>query len=192
MAPRSRDGVGLPAVPGVPVSQPNSVTPSDGSDLRRELLDTQDTVTHFLEMLAGESLIADVVRQELVRAGPANCLGVAAGQSVMYRIAVLKGRATELAYVYAESIFAPERLPEQVSAQLEETDDPIGRILVAHGLKLKRESLPELEADPEVELVDEVVFTRAYRLMIDGSTVFAIREWFLRPALEALDRQTQS
>jgi chorismate-pyruvate lyase len=176
----------------VPVSEPNSVTPSDGSDLRRELLDTQDTVTHFLEMLAGESLIVDVVRQELLRVSPGNCLGVAAGQSVMHRIAILKGRATELAYVYAESIFAPDRLPEQVSAQLEGTDDPIGRVLVAHGLKLKREFLPDLEADPEVELVDEVVFTRAYRLMIDGSPGFAIREWFLRAALEALDRQTQN
>ena len=166
------------------MSRPNSFPPSDGSDSRRILLETQDSVTQFLEVLTGESLFADVVRQELVRAGPGNCLGVAAGQSVTHRIAVLKGRATDRAYVYAESIFAPERLPEQVGAQLEGTDDPIGRVLVAHGLKLKRESLPEQEADPEVKPVDEVVFTRAYRLMIDGSPVFAIREWFLRPALE--------
>jgi chorismate-pyruvate lyase len=174
------------------VSQPNSFTPSDGSESRRILVDTHDTVTQFLEVLTGESLLADVVRQELVRAGPDNGLGVAAGQSVTHRIAVLRGRATDRAYVYAESIFAPERLPEQVGAQLEGTDDPIGRILVAHGLKLTRESLPELEADPQLEFVDEVAFTRTYRLMIDGSPVFAIREWFLRAALEALDRHTQS
>jgi chorismate-pyruvate lyase len=38
----------------------------------------------------------------------------------------------------------------------------------------------------------EVVWSRAYRLVIDELPVFAIREWFLRSVLEALDREARS
>jgi chorismate-pyruvate lyase len=156
------------------------------------LLDSSGTVTQFLETITGELILADVVRQSMVKAEPGNGLGVATGQVVTRRIAILVGRTTHLQYLYAETSFAPERLPEQVLAQLETTDHPIGQVLVAHGLTLGREPVPEQEArtpSPEIELAAEIVFTRAYRLMIDASPVFAIREWFLRSVLEALERQ---
>jgi chorismate-pyruvate lyase len=38
----------------------------------------------------------------------------------------------------------------------------------------------------------EVVWSRAYRLSIDGLPIFAIREWFLSSVLQALDRQARS
>jgi len=162
------------------------------SDLQQALLESNDTVTHFIEAITGEVIVADVIRQEALRAEPENDLGVAIGQAVTHRIAILVGFTTHLQYLYAETSFASERLPEQARAQLEVTSDPIGRVLVAHGLTPAREPLPEPEAlvpGPEVELAGEIVFTRAYRLMIDGAPVFAIREAFLRPALVALQRQ---
>jgi chorismate-pyruvate lyase len=169
---------------------------SDPTDLKR-LLDSPDTVTHFLENLTGELVVAEVVRQYSVMAGNDDALGVATGQAMTHRISVLKGLNSEVPYLYAESTFVPERLPEEVSAQLERTSDPIGRVLVAHGLGMKREPLPQPEGvgpdvpSTDVEFASDIVWSRAYRLTIDGQPVFAIHEWFLRSVLDALDRQTQ-
>ena len=173
------------------------LTASDPSDLERTLLDSPGTVTQFLETLTGDLLIADVVRQYPVTAGTENDLGVAAGHALTHRITVLKGRTTSRPYLYAESMFVPERLPEQARAQLERTSDPIGRVLVAHGMRPGREPLPQPERvgahapGTVAELATEIVWSRAYRLKIDGLPVFAIREWFLRSVLDALDRQAR-
>jgi hypothetical protein len=64
------------------------VTTSGPAHLRT-LLDGPDTVTHLLETLTGELLVADVVRQHPVSAGTDNLLGVAVGRHVTQRIAVL-------------------------------------------------------------------------------------------------------
>ena len=115
-----------------------------------------------------------------------------------HRMAVLRGRTTDLPYLYAESTFLPERLPERARAQLDRTNDPIGRVLVAHGLRTGREVLPQpgpVGSDALSIIAgfsSEIVWSRAYRLIIDGLPVFAIREWFFRSVLEALDRQARS
>lgn len=169
---------------------------SDPTDLER-LLDSGDTVTHFLETLTGEMLVAEVVRQHSVTAGSDNALGVTAGHTATHRVSVLKGRSTDVPYLYAETMFVPERLPAEVRAQLERTSDPIGRVLVAHGLKLDREPLPQSwrigapAPSADLEFSSEIVWSRAYRLAIDGQVVFAIHEWFLLSVLEALDRDAR-
>ena len=38
----------------------------------------------------------------------------------------------------------------------------------------------------------DVVWSRAYQLIIDERPVFAIREWFFRSVLEAMDREARS
>ena len=185
---------GSPPRPAVVKMVPLMV--SDATDLM-QLLDSPDTVTHLLENLTGELVVAEVVRQYSVMAGQDNSLGVAAGHAMTHRISVLKGRNSDEPYLYAESTFVPERLPEVVSAQLERTSDPIGRVLVANGLGMKREPLPQPEGagadvpSTDVELASEIVWSRAYRLTIDGQPVFVIHEWFLRSVLDALDRHAR-
>jgi chorismate-pyruvate lyase len=171
---------------------------SDPSELQRKLLDGPGTVTHFLETLTGERLIADVVRQYPVSASANNDLEVLTGQAMTHRIAVLRGLMTNRPYLYAESTFVQERLPEPARDQLERTTDPIGRVLIALKLALIRESLPRPELDrvdvpvTDLDLGSEIVWSRTYRLTLDGRPVFAIREWFLRSVLDALDRQARS
>ena len=171
---------------------------SDPSELQRKLLDGPRTVTDFLETVTGERLIADVVRQYPVTAVANNDLEVPTGQAMTHRIAVLRGLITDRPYLYAESTFVLERLPELARDQLQRTTDPIGRVLIAHKLGLVRESLPRPELlgahapITDIGLGSEIVWSRTYRLMIDGSPVFAIREWFLRSVLDALDRQAQT
>jgi chorismate-pyruvate lyase len=173
------------------------VTPPESSDLQR-LLDNPGTVTHFLERLTAEVIIADVVRQYSIRASTGNGLGVTVGHPMTHRMALLKGRTTELPYLYAESTFLPERLPERVRAQLDRSNnEPIGRVLFASGLRTEREILPQpgpLGADA-LSIIDgfsEIVWSRAYRLSVDGVPIFAIREWFFRSVLQALERQARS
>jgi chorismate-pyruvate lyase len=170
------------------------LTAVEPTDLQRLLLDTPDTVTHFLEELTGEPLVADVVRQCTMEAGIDNRLGVTAGHAITQRIAVLRGRTSDLRYVYAESMFLPDRLPEPARSRLERTNDPIGRILAAHGLELAREALPQPErigAEAAV-FASELVWARAYRLTVGDLPVFAIREWFFRSVLDALGRQARA
>jgi chorismate-pyruvate lyase len=181
-----------------PIGLPLAVTAPDSSDLQRLLLDNPGTVTHLLETLTGELIFADVVRQHSIRASSDNDLGVTVGHPITHRMAVLRGGTTDHPYVYAESRFLPERLPEMAQVQLDRTSDPIGRVLVAHGLKAGRQVLPQpgpLGSDARSIMAgfsSEVVWSRAYRLVIYELPVFAVREWFFRSVLEAMDRQARS
>jgi chorismate-pyruvate lyase len=164
-------------------------------ELERTLLESPATVTHFIEKLTGEPLVADVLGQYPVIAQGNDGLAIPAGQPVTQRVAMLTGQTSGRAYVYAESTFVAERLPRQTRARLEQTSDPIGRVLVAQGLKLGRESLPRpyrpgAEARTAISaFTSQIVWSRAYRLLVDDRPLFAIREWFLRSVLEALARQ---
>jgi chorismate-pyruvate lyase len=165
-------------------------------DLQRMLRENPGTVTQFLESLTGDALSAEVITQ-----GPAGAeadlsferaLDAGPGQSVTCRTALLRGSPSGLAYLYAESAFVPERLPDAVRRQLEGTSEPIGRVLIAHALPLARDALAPPESTSPTGLPTagppEVVWARAYRLLIAGAPVFAIREWFFRTVLDALAR----
>jgi chorismate--pyruvate lyase len=170
-----------------------SVTGSEPVDLERILLGGPDTVTHILETLTGESLSAEVICQDLAPADPGNALAVTVGRSLTRRTAVLRGRPSGVPYLYAESAFVSERLPDGARHQLEQTSDPIGRVLVAHGLPLTRDPLVRPDQPYPAAAVTAggqmgIVWARAYRLKVDGAPVFAIREWFFRSVLDALDR----
>jgi chorismate-pyruvate lyase len=175
------------------------VTAPGPPSLPRLLRDNPHTVTHLLEELTGEPLVADVVRQYSRPAHAGNTLGVGAGQTVTLRIAVLKGGVTSVPYVYAESVFVPARLPQAARLQLEGTSDPIGRILAVHGLACVREESPASgPGTPRApELIEggaggaaAIVWSRAYVLTIDGLPVFAVSEWFFRSVEHALERST--
>jgi chorismate-pyruvate lyase len=151
-------------------------------------------VTEVLEQLAGELLVAEVVRQDTIAAAADNPLALPVGKPITRRIALLKGAPSQRPYLYAESIFVPERLPPRVRTRLEQTGDPIGRVLVAHGFDLTRQALlPPAPPDPPPAvdwrgLAAEVIWARSYVLRLNGLPVFAIDEWFFRSVLEASDR----
>jgi chorismate-pyruvate lyase len=169
------------------------VTAPGPSPLPRLLRHNPHTVTHLLEELTGEPLVADVVRQYSMPAEAGNTLGVEAGQTVTHRVAVLRGGVTMVPYVYAESAFVPARLPQSARTQLEQTSDPIGRVLAAHGLTYVREDTPVSGSGTPRPLDDSavgaspIVWSRAYRLTIDGLPVFGICEWFFRSVESAVE-----
>jgi chorismate-pyruvate lyase len=164
--------------------------------LRRALLESGHTVTQILETLTGEQIVADVVRHDPVGAATDNVFGVPTDHILVDRIAVLRGGTTARPYVYAESVFVPDRLPEKAQQELAGTHEPIGRILMGHGFDLTRQVLPEpgalahsasAPASAVGDRTDEVIWARAYLLLLDAVPVFAIREWFYATVFHPLD-----
>lgn len=168
------------------------------SELRQALRVSAETVTRFLEMLTGEAVVADVVCQVWEEAGSAGELGVDAGNTVVRRMAVLRGRTTDLPYLCAESRFAPERLPAPVLGRLENSDEPIGRVLAGHEVPFERLPSPGREPfeglPPSVfgPLASEVVWSRSYQLLVGGRPTFTIHEWFLQAVLNAFVKPPSS
>ncbi len=151
-------------------------------------------MTQILESLTGKPIVADIVRQHPMAAAADNALGLAVGHSLIHRSAVLRGGAGTRPFVYAESTFAPDRLPERVQEELAGTSKPIGRILAGHGFALARAASPSL-ADPEQapavtvgDGANEVILARAYLLLLNDLPVFAIREWFFDAVLDLFDQ----
>jgi chorismate-pyruvate lyase len=162
--------------------------------LGRLLLESRDTVTQLLQSITGEPLVAEVISQTARPPGQGDLsgVGVGVGEPVVERIALLKGRASATPYVYAESVYPPAGLPEPVRRHLAETDHPIGRVLLDHGLRLHRHDIPTPPDGPPAPLdamaaaSGAVAWWRSYLLVVDDAPVFFIREWFFRSVVDAM------
>ncbi len=151
------------------------------------------TVTEWLEHLAGEPIDAVIRHQDMGPAPGDNLLGLAPGAPLLHRSVLLTGRRTGLAFVYAESAIAADRLPGSVLVRLQTSRDPIGKVLLDHHLVICRDLLsgaaavPGTRADPDVAtLLVDGVHSRAYRIVLDGVPVMLVSEWFLGSVSDAL------
>jgi chorismate-pyruvate lyase len=152
-------------------------------------------VTDLLERLAGEPVDADIRVQSRGPALDGDPLGLAAGREVVQRAVLLRGRVSGRDYVYAETSIDPTTIPTSVGRRLEQTRDPIGRVLRDHGLAVGRQPLPgpatASHADaPTAALLTAAVFSRRYRILVGGIPAFAVDEWFLHTVAEALGNQS--
>src|ERR1700736_6298612 len=129
------------------------------------------TVTEFLEGLAGEPIDADIIARGAGPAGHDNSLGVDPDTELLRRAVVLTGRSTRRRFVYAETAIAAERLPDSVRKRLEQSRDPMGRVLVAPRRAAPGEPLAGLVvadgdgAEP-LALLDESAWSRRYRIVV--------------------------
>lgn len=161
------------------------VTVATSSDLEVALDLAGGTVTAFLEQLVGEPIDAHERHHEMTQAGNPNRLGVGPGCQLLKRTVVLRGRRSAKRYLYAESLLAPGRLPAAFLRRLENSVDPIGRILTEEGIPFTRVALPRpnrLQASGHGDAPpapDDCPLVRAYRIDVAGVPVMAISEWFL-------------
>jgi chorismate-pyruvate lyase len=112
---------------------------------------------------------------------------------MMCRTVLLRGRNTGCAFVYAETSIAPARIPPPVRRALERSRDPIGRILSEHALVGERELLPGRASADHADATIAVhlaaaPLSRRYRILLGSGPAFAVDEWFLQPAADALSR----
>jgi len=139
--------------------------------------ETKGTVTECVERLVDESLVADVVTQVECFAAEDSVLGVQPGHRLIRRVAVLRGRRSHRGFVFAESLYVPDRLPPVVRRGLLETSDPIGRVLLGNHVAFARVDLPSIPESSRSP--DGSVWARRYRLDLAGVPVMDITEWFL-------------
>jgi chorismate-pyruvate lyase len=152
------------------------------------------TVTEFLEWIAGEPIDADVRAQRTGPAPPDNPLDLSVGADLLHRSVLLVGRATGRAYAYAESVIAVARIPASVRWYLEQSREPIGRVLNDHGLVVRREPLPGPAAAGEPDeavalLLPRAPITRRYRIVLGPDPAFAVDEWFLETVADVWSRR---
>jgi chorismate--pyruvate lyase len=155
------------------------------SQLERALSLGAGTVTAFLEQLVGEPVDARRVSHEEARAGTSSALEVAEGHPVLNRTAVLQGRTSGQAYVYAESVLVTSRLSTGFRLRLDSTSDPIGRILDEEGIAVTRVSLSgpdRADFDGQARrrpAIGDWLLNRSYRIDARGAPVMVVAEWFL-------------
>ncbi len=154
-------------------------------------------MTEFLEWIAREPIDADIRAQRAVPAWRDNPLDLAAGAELLYRSVFLVGRATGQAYAYAESVIASARIPASVRWCLEQSREPIGRVLRDHGLAVRREPLPGPATGGDVDdaiahLLAEAPLSRRYRIILGGDPAFAVSEWFLATVADVWSRDARS
>ena len=148
-------------------------------------------MTELLEHIAGEPVDADIHHQVVGPGCVDQLLALPSGAPTLERAVVLAGRFTGRAFVYAESAIAPDRLPGSVRSRLEASRDPIGRVLLDHHITPIRDQLDGPVAARHAEqtrltLLDDVVLARRYRLIVDGTPVMVVSEWFLGPVAAAV------
>jgi chorismate-pyruvate lyase len=167
------------------------VRPAGAPEVRAALSSSRGTVTEFLEGLAGERIDADIISQWTEPAGDDNPLGLRPDAELLRRAVLLIGRTSGRAFVYAESTIALGRLPDGVRHRLEQSHDPIGRVLLDHHLRIRREPLAGTFVAAPIEgeiaaLLRASALSRRYRIRIVDEPAIVVSEWFLGAVTEAL------
>lgn len=110
------------------------------NQLQRFLLCTDGTVTRVLEDFAGEPVLVDKLREEIVKAtSPEHLLDLREPEEVMVRTVLLRGSHTGRTFIYAESLLRINSLAGDLLDDLLSTDTPLGLLLRERRLETFRE-----------------------------------------------------
>jgi beta-ribofuranosylaminobenzene 5'-phosphate synthase len=164
----------------------------------RMLLSTDGTVTTLLESCTGETIVTRATRQS----GPAaidelrtdvgcwwhpdtGILGLAATERLIARRVTLTGARSGVAYVAAEALVVPDRLPELLAHRLSRAGASLGRVLGDCRLETRREILDiatvragsvgnQLGVAPR-----DALLQRTYTIEVGRRVVSAVTEWLV-------------
>lgn len=154
----------------------------------RTLLVTDGTVTKSLEAFYWEPIEVVTLSQAIVRAEhDVDWLDVAAGEEVIGRRVMLRGRTSGTRYTRAHSLIRHHLIPELLRTQLIAGSLGIGELIRDCGLETYRELL-EIGAGSEVpgpaeaggESLAESLVHRTYRIVIGGQPAILVTEYFPR------------
>ena len=153
--------------------------------LQRILLGTDGTLTPILEVYAEERVAAVKLRQVLDVSGePDARLELADGASVLRREVLLRGQRTGRTLLHASADVAVERAPAHLLDGLEQTDEPIGRLLTAGRtesfreiLEVGREAAGRHAGHFGIPATADVL-VRTYRIVHAGAPLVVITERF--------------
>jgi chorismate-pyruvate lyase len=178
-------------------SAPPAALPSPAMDpFDRMLLSADGTVTTLLEACTGEPVATRTTRQagpatlELLLAATgrwwhpdARLLELAPAEHLIARRVILAGARSGVAYVLAESLVVPRRLPGAYAERLARAGASLGRLLFADALEARREVLQivAVRAGAAADGLDvassATLARRTYRIVIHGRAAAAVTEW---------------
>ena len=161
------------------------VDPSKLTSFQRILLTTDGMVTEMLEAYFWERMIVVKLFQDnyaLKEALPG--LECKAGDHVIDRRILLRGRMSHVNRIYAESFIAIDRLPEHIRDGLLNSKKPIGLLIQENCLETFREILGCVR-EPAGELAEqfsigpeEFLISRHYSVRAHGQPIMLITEKF--------------
>jgi chorismate-pyruvate lyase len=155
------------------------------------LAELRGTVTEFLEHLVQEPIFADKLDEFETTATNGNRLCVEPGHPLLRRLTVLRGRRSSRGYLCADTLLVMDRLPRETRRRLRESHDPIGRVIVDHGLSVERVNLTPIPLSPQdrqSNIADEFIYARQYQIEFGGRPVIDVSEWFLSHLADLLVR----
>ncbi len=171
------------------------------------LLTADGTVTTLLEACTGEPVVTSTTRQ----AGPATLdrvlaasgrwwhpdaqlLELAPAERLIARRVTLRGARSGVAYVLAEALVAPDRLPGVNADRLLRAGASLGRLLAARQLETRRtilhiDAVRAGEAGDHLDVRPSTTLARrTYTIVIGRRAVAAVTEWLSPGRLAAMAR----
>ena len=165
--------------------QRGGIDPRGLDAIHRILLTTDGTVTDMLEAYFQEPMQVIPLAQEHQQSPtPILELDLDAGESILRREILLRGKLSGRTVLHAESVIVLHRLSERLRIGLLEKQQPIGQLLLADRLETFREILgcARREAGPlarHFHLYETAPFlTRTYVISLGGQGIMRITEDF--------------
>jgi len=156
------------------------------SKAQRLLLVTDGSVTTLLEVLTGKPIAVTTLLQQVVEADAerASALDVEEGDSLNYRVVVLKNDDDDQPLIYAESYTPIARLQREFRHDLMKADIPIGHIMKQRKIESRRE-IRRIETVCNEELNELFgvaqnvsLLSRTYDIISHGMVLIRITETF--------------
>ena len=156
------------------------------SKAQRLLLMTDGSVTTLLEVLTGKPVVVTTLLQQVVKADSDRAvdLDITEGDSINYRVVVLKNENDDRSLIHAESYTPIARLQKEFRHDLMKADVPIGRILAQRKIESRRE-IRRIETTLNEELCDLFnvprdipMLSRTYDIISSGMVLIRITETF--------------
>jgi chorismate-pyruvate lyase len=149
----------------------------------RALLGTDGTFTALLAALRGEPIGIVALAQSLdVSTRWDNWLRLDAGNPVLSRTVLMRGRTTGAAIAYARSLIAVARLDDSMRKDLEDGDKPIGLLLRHGATESFRELLDwgscDITHPARSYLSESQLLFRTYRIIVRHQPIMVVSEHF--------------
>jgi chorismate--pyruvate lyase len=153
----------------------------------RLLIGTNGTLTRILTVLADEEIVVQIINQKVHSLAPEEAGSrQLAGNRILQRHVLLKGRNSGQQFVAAESLVAVDLLPRAITASLTQTECPIGEIMAAGRLETFKEpadvwigETPDWLAVEGYRTPQPRTVGRRYRIITGGRPVVINTEYFL-------------